>query len=1765
MEDKLYLFKKQILPLWNETKSSDIIQKITSPFYVQELNPTHRTINMPKNISKIYVSLIGGGGSGSLGEHRILHNTISDQDSSYPDSGYKNIIPLAGSGGGGGATIFRMPVVFRQKNRKTLVEFEVGTGGESREIRFGNRIDPSGSSLNYPESQSMKEYRKGRNGGDSKMILRQYDLSNNLLKEAKIKAMGGAGGGAVGYFITRGQIINMNSSDFNYIWDWSPALESEEGSNSMMNIPGYTNPPYLYWSVRKSEDQNDKDYNILSHLSIAAENYTAITRIPSYIIVAFHREFYYPIQDPGFRNDYISYNLLTHGESGITYFDYYKPKDTITIGDKTGYFSQSNLNDSDFGDFTYKFDLSTSSNTNIENFSFLAQYNPYRLGVDDRSSIGITRSKSDQLFGHPRYYLRTGYKYHYKDRTINLYRTDLDMPYNYPMKQKIALTSPEIPSLVLDRWSTNFKLLMSKDLPGPLYEKEMIKGEQGAFGGAGGGFLSYDKSIPTNFHGLYGGRNIKSPWNQLISGSGGRPYPRNIWDTIDFNELSRLKGYENAYFYYGGKGYSSNDAISTGGDSFITNHMIAGSGGGTIDYINTNHYISARKYNGPPVTFKDIDPLVSEGTTLKTYDGIFQWFKNNYGKVGTGGKITYQGWDPSFNPISKLYMNDKYGKHNISFLENGEQVPIEELLYIFGGGAGGGKAFYFEPGSGQESPLIEPNPPGIGCGSGGSCSLNEDGKSAVRGIPPFNVNWYLHKMLHSTSECKNYTEFADTIYTYTVTTLVAVMSLNIAISIIIDVFGGWVSSFVLSGLKTLAKGASLAIKSAFLARKVGRFILSGLEYVSMLGKKVSNIFKRIGAFFASKSSKSKILSGIKNISADLSTFLAKHNDVFEKIGIVFGVLTNDWSFLGSKTTKFISLVNEAEKIKDIIKNIEKLEDTSEKITKLEKLNKRFFEISSILGDKINYKKLNPRKFKTLNWISGSGVDDFYSKVGKKIDNHFNNYTKSISKVSERRIVEIQEKIKNLPDVKKATSDIGAFKMKVYEDLKKLSRPAEQVKYVENLELIYKNSLFDTDFWKEMDIMKQTGEFFTKTENTIGDAKTYFSRINNDNLPKLSSTEQREILFDMSTRPISTTNPKQDLDFLVDQIKNGPFTIDERAEILNNIFLTNQESFFRVNEGKNKLFNFQKIQQEFGNRFYFDNYFKNNNRQLYLYIRGAENIDKKIPTFNLLENLSRHRDSMLAIDDGFKWDAFNKFDSGIDTNHSEYCSQIINNIHKDPEMVKFLLNNPSILKDENKFGLLFKDIHASFLAKASSNPENIDLILKNLDKFILKSQDIQRFRTYVSAENKILDFAIKDGDIYWYSIQEPDNLFRFTGEIEELKGDYILNNVKVKDGVITSKTIDLNHIRIQEGTHLLNFETISLPEINIRIQKNQNEYIEILKNNLQKHLDKDSSRFYRMKPIVFNGENSSTILNGIYLTDPQLEILDNLFLKIETNPDQLRKSRAQLYVSGSNTSFENKLAYYKLLKDAGDNPDLLNDLKQTLNVNQLPELNPPDYRSQNFMADFRSKIGTDYVPNYMNKEDLFLFLRNDNKKLTLQESFNLNRSFHVKVGDEVNFINLIEETNTAKINFLKKMDFETLNEQNFLERCLKHSAILSNNNISELVDVQFKNFIEFYQNEFQVLEIEFKDIFEGLFPKSKFKSPTSTELSNLIIQKRVNLRYGDYVNKIKDLDTVKYISLSDQNKISLVVDSKLTNNDKISEITKILSERNKKIQKKFSCS
>jgi hypothetical protein len=1072
MEDKLHFFKRQKVSLWEELKTSEQIQSITKPFYIKDTTPQTKTVLLPKNICKIYTTLVGGGGSGSLGEYRRFNNSL--ENSNNVDTGYLNAIPLPGCGGGGGATIFRLPILFIPK-LKTEIEYTVGQGGEERSIQW----------LRNPfvqDSLEEKEFRKGRSGTESKIILRQYNSQNQIIKQIKLKAMGGAGGGVVGYFTSRSDIIKMDSSAFQYVWDWSAVSDMGQGNFTLLtNWPLKSDGTDLierhqYWSSLlldpsgNNVDKDGKSTQKSEHFSVAAEHYTAISQIPAYVKVAFHQELRYQIADN--KNDYIAYNLLTHGVDGISRFEILKPDSVLTINGTRGYFGN---NVTPYGNYEVEFPLTSNSSQNC--FNLIYQYQPL---ITTDADISIAKRNIYRSQNQPLYYLRTGTKYYYKDRSV-AFRYDLTLPYDSPLREKMYITCDKT-SLTLDRWSSSFRYLMEQG-NGPLRtydQSSMLKGERGAFGGAGGGFLQFDDAYPMNYHGLSGGKGIDSRWGIPKSGSGGNPYPRMIVNAVDLKEFNRVNAYGGAYYYYGGMGYQ--DANSVGEDSLITCYFIPGSGGGSLDYLNFNNFISNRKFSGSDVDFKEIDPEVTESRSLKSFDGVFKWHVENYNNLGIGGKNKYIQSSPE-NPISKLYINDEFGRHNISLNGANEELSQQNLsksalLTIYGGGGGGGKSFRFTPGDGQESIFMDPSPAGIGCGSGGSVSMNEDGQSAVRIAPYGTVNWYLNRMLNNANEMSKYYGFSYALYTTSITTIVSMVIAQILLSILIEVLTAGVAGAVSRTLNAIKTGLSAGVKglqASFKATKFGVKVINAFSKVSQwfakIGSKIGKGFLKIGSrfkTFATQPSKlktfglllkngikrgirfigkkvgSKFVAFGKRVGAKASSYnqfllqnskrYAKFVNFVQKASVIVSkkvawlskkvytgiknllsvVLFNDYDFL-IKNTKFVKAFKAANKIAEVTETIAKLTaeggEALEKIPKLQKKADKLKKIIGVFGDLDALKKSNPRDYALYKWFNSGELAEqaiASSKALSKSENQFKNFLQSSFDVTADRENEIKQ-------------------------------------------------------------------------------------------------------------------------------------------------------------------------------------------------------------------------------------------------------------------------------------------------------------------------------------------------------------------------------------------------------------------------------------------------------------------------------------------------------------------------------------------------------------------------------------------------------------------------------------------------------------------------------------------------------------------------------------------------------------------------------------
>ena len=694
MEDKLLYFPKtQNDVLWKDVKNS--FQNETSEWVIKQDSSGSRigTLSL-NNIHKLYVTLIGGGGSGSIGEKRPKNNSkdYAIEYNSY--TAYTNMVPLPGCGGGGGATLFRIPIILIQTH-STTIDYDVGRGGKGM-------TDTSDSHIKTAQE------RLGKNGENTSIVIKQLSSSGEE-KIFKIKAVGGGGGGVVGYTRSREYLWNnMSSNDVQYIWDWSFGAEHniDDTEKTLVDKASYDSNLYQWWNIRHGDDKTEIDYDKFTHFNYLAEHWTAIFKRPSYAHVAFHRELEFPIgsdlesETAYNRNEYIPYNLLTHGEDGISKLEYFKPYDKIKLSNfaTEKYFGgpYDGYQPSEYGEYRTIMDPEGVNGRRLFNFglptetyyNFLWQYAPEQHYIDNRSWVQIWGYNIDRLRDHPRYYLRTGDIYFYKDRSIH-YPTGSYLPTMSPMREKITIFAESKEDIVLNKWSAEFTGLMN-DYGGPVKKIPQIKGTTGAFGGGGGGFLHYDDPTPQTLHGLYGGKEMFNVWKIPESGGGGNPYPKQIWNTIDVKILD-ASGLDGAYYYWGGEGYE--DADSRGKSCYMTTYFIPGSGGGALDYHHQNNRISRRKYTEQQeIDFADILPAMSESPYTDIDDRVYKWYAQHHDELATGGKIMYRNRDISNNAIiSRLYMNDLYGTHKINFTNKGETGPrsAEDLLMIFGAGGGG--------------------------------------------------------------------------------------------------------------------------------------------------------------------------------------------------------------------------------------------------------------------------------------------------------------------------------------------------------------------------------------------------------------------------------------------------------------------------------------------------------------------------------------------------------------------------------------------------------------------------------------------------------------------------------------------------------------------------------------------------------------------------------------------------------------------------------------------------------------------------------------------------------------------------------------------------------------------------------------------------------------------------------------------------------------------------------------------------------------------
>ena len=166
MEDKLFYFTSTpSVVLWKDVKNSVQNETLEWSFKKDSSGNNVGSMNLTK-AHKLYVTLIGGGGSGSLGEKRPINNTIfyaRDHDS-YNE--YTNMFPLPGCGGGGGATIFRIPIISIQ-SLNTVVDYSVGKGGTGMVDTKDDPIKPA-------------IQRVGKSGENTSLIIKQRNNQRDI-------------------------------------------------------------------------------------------------------------------------------------------------------------------------------------------------------------------------------------------------------------------------------------------------------------------------------------------------------------------------------------------------------------------------------------------------------------------------------------------------------------------------------------------------------------------------------------------------------------------------------------------------------------------------------------------------------------------------------------------------------------------------------------------------------------------------------------------------------------------------------------------------------------------------------------------------------------------------------------------------------------------------------------------------------------------------------------------------------------------------------------------------------------------------------------------------------------------------------------------------------------------------------------------------------------------------------------------------------------------------------------------------------------------------------------------------------------------------------------------------------------------------------------------------------------------------------------------------------------------------------------------------
>jgi hypothetical protein len=1799
MEDKLFYYPIEDIShnIWKKIKNEYTQADPEFKFRKDTSGNQNNTgiQQLPKDLLKIYVTLIGGGGSGSLGETRPRNssleyavNTMNAGTSiSTAFNAFTNMYPLPGCGGGGGATIFRIPLILIQ-DQNTTIEYQVGKGGDG-----------------------------------------------NVIKRYKVKAMGGGGAGNVGFKYSRTDIYQMKSSDFEYIWDWSFGAEHsiDKSDPEIENSAVAGGSRKNWWYIRQSDDKENYDlYNTTQHITRLAENYTEIFKSKSYSLIAFHRELdypignEYPIDSAENRNEYIPYNLLTHGENGILKKQYYKPEDKVILKKYNnvpiyfgGYYDGVSPYDSNYvtklnsvsqprvfdksatnyhSNFGSYIDIDSIGNVNPASnnyFNFLHHYAPEQFYKDDRAWIQIWDYNLRQLRNHPRYYLRIGYAFKSKDSTT-IYPGDSYLPFTNANRSKITIfteTNGATGDIVIDKWSPEFSALV-EEKGGPLYEVGQSKGSGGAFGGAGGGFLLYDDNI-YNTHGLNGGNAVTNVWKIPESGFGGRPYPKQIWNTIDIETLD-ASGLEGAYYYWGGKGYNKEEAISNGGNSKMTLYFIPGSGGGALDYLHQNHMLSRRKYGGSDVDFADILPQMSESNSLNSDNRVYEYFVEKYEELATGGKINYQLRSENM-PISKIYMNDLFGQHKINFKVQGETGPRDrkELLKIFGSGGGGGKAFYFRPGDGQENPDEEPNEPEYGCGSGGSCSLNLDGEAVVSGVPRGSVDYYLRRMIvynlaSPGNDKKGYEDFHKDALTRVVGAYVGVMLAIITLNIIIEVL----SSLVLPGIWRAITNIASQVKNKIKAAKAA-------EAAVDVATKAGNLTKEL----TEASLKAK--TAVKEITRlqKAAYYLVKTVNFIKKAP------SKIWAFFKSIYVKAkggiegISIVDDGKKLltfKEIFQKVKTFEKAKSAKKALDAARKTSEELGKIIlnGQKGSWRAKNVLKSLPQTFLLGdfgslmTAASDDIVEVTRNGEKFFEVQNKIANKIAQA--LSVSNKLSKVANVAQNSASLAV----------KLSNIGEDV--VEGSNKVSKNVVnISEELASERRIINGLFEINVNKANQAVDVINPRAQVNVIDAVKLNDIQLDEVNIALRLEDIQVDeiNPlirvddavseqkiKQLENVIVDeyekQLRNYKAITEfepDVPDILNNIEFTDKEKLTALQNAKQKLKNpLQRktldplnIQNKSGKVFTKNKYDKLKD--------SIELLEKKLSEVTKLDN----------IDDSIKiskvlppqaveqirtspeiGETFKLLDEADRKKYISYLEENINNKNISKDTKSYLENFKKSLDDTStqiKLRLIPDKNTIEFIStKAGIVPQ--EQMLKDVIEFVKANPNtgkiLEKQKPLLSLQTKIAD-AFKTGDktnVFKVIRQNEDSFIRLLNskdfptdlfkdlQIEEITRELNKEAYRMVQGFLSNDlfvdTATKNPLVFENLKSLMknrNSEIISTMKWDTYgafVSKNGDEFIPDLISRF------DKTEIEKIKGI----QNNPLYNNKKFLDTPFGNQIKDYF---KNKVDDLLKSNDQIKILVGSEEVNVTDIYTEIGLSAKNNAEnVLKNTDQTKAV--LGFKNEPKFQGlQNAQEVIGKKLSADNLNKLDNlkgkyNKDGFNFINGINENNLFDPTNNI--IFQEKIENQISLIQQNLKTGIGNTQDLQK-EIEDL-------RKIFDELVEINDFRKYPVDVRIKidtsNLPKLNSKDgFQTFQIEVKDdVIDNLIPLDGKRTDINNENINQLddILKTENTKsktqIEDFNNQKAEIESkIKEIEAKNQNVAQT--------NEQIAKENKIIEEQNKIVE------